>query len=262
MMRIWKGKMGDDLSLEGRPPGSPLHLFVEYLHQFGLENVGATTRVAQFLRYRDELLDWNTRMNLTAITDPDEVLSKHFLDSLSLLQVYDQPRTRLLDIGSGPGFPGLALKIMRPAWHVTLLEATGKKVKFLQHMIETLQLQNIEAIHGRAEELAHQQQYRTSFDLVTARAVASLSTLLEYAAPFCRVGGQIILPKKGELTEELEQGKRAAKVLGVRLKGDIAVTLSGLDDGRRLLVWEQQKLCPAQYPRSGAAMAKKPLGVV
>src|SRR5690348_14642526 len=155
--------MGDDLSLEGRPwwsplhveqegrpPGSPLHLFLEYLHQFGLENGGATLVVApqhqvapqhpieQFLRYRDELLDWNSRMNLTAITDPEEVLSKHFLDSLSVLQVYDQPRTRLLDIGSGAGFPGLPLKIMRPQWHITLLEATGKKVKFLQHIIETL----------------------------------------------------------------------------------------------------------------------------
>src|SRR5438874_5200493 len=165
-----------------------LGMFTEGLRQLGLDVNDPAGRerpfLQQFLRYRQELLDWNTRMNLTAITDPDEVLSKHFLDSLSLLQVYDQPRTRLLDIGSGAGFPGLPLKIMRPSWHVTLLEATGKKVKFLQHIIETLQLQNIEAIHGRAEELAHQQQCRASFDLVTARAVASLPTLLEYAAPF------------------------------------------------------------------------------
>src|SRR5207249_10906806 len=152
------------------------------------------------------------------------------------------------------GFPGLPLKIMRPAWHVTLLEATGKKVKFLQHIIETLQLQNIEALHGRAEELAHQQQYRASFDLVTARAVASLPTLLEYAAPFCRVSGQIILPKKGELAEELAQGKRAARQVGAVLKDDVAVTLPGLEDGRRLLVWEQVRKCPAQVPRSGAVM--------
>src|SRR5437763_14322606 len=108
--------------------------FVQGLHQPGFTSTKAEEhQIAQSLRYRHELLDWNTRMNLTAITDPDEVLSKHFLDSLSLLQVYDQPRTRLLDIGSGAGFPGLPLKIMRPSWHVTLLEATGKKVKFLQH---------------------------------------------------------------------------------------------------------------------------------
>src|SRR6266702_891159 len=107
----------------------------------------------QFLRYRQELLDWNTRINLTAITDPEEGLFKHFLDSLSLLTVYDNPQARLLDIGAGAGFPGLPLKIVRPDWHVILLEATGKKVTFLRHIIETLQLENVVAVHGRAEEL-------------------------------------------------------------------------------------------------------------
>ncbi|MDQ6644554.1 MAG: 16S rRNA (guanine(527)-N(7))-methyltransferase RsmG, partial [Chloroflexota bacterium] len=219
------------------------------------------TALAQFLSYRQELLDWNTRMNLTAITNPDEVLIKHFLDSLSVLKVYDKPRVRLLDIGSGAGLPGLALKIVRSHWQVVLLEATGKKVTFLQHMIETLHLENVLAVHGRAEEVAHKQEYRATFDVTTARAVASISALLEYAAPFCRVGGQIILLKKGALEDELTQGKRAAKEVGAVLKSDVAVTLPGLADGRRLLVWEQQKLCPKQYPRSGAAMAKNPLGV-
>src|SRR5436305_7772141 len=246
--------MGDDA----------LGMFTEGLRQLGLDVNDPAGRerpfLQQFLRYQQDLLDWNTRMNLTAITDPGEVLIKHFLDSLSLLIVYDRPGTRLLDIGAGAGFPGLPLRIVRPDWQVVLLEATAKKVTFLQHIIETLQLQDVIAVHGRAEELAHKQEYRGAFDLVTARAVAPLPTLLEYAAPFCRPGGKIILPKKGELTGELEQGQRAAKVLGVRLKRDVAVTLSGLDDGRRLLVWEQQKLCPAQYPRSGAVMAKKPLG--
>src|SRR5216684_6946574 len=214
--------------------------------------------IEQFLLYRQELLDWNTRLNLTAITDPEEVLIKHFLDSLSVLSVYAKPQARLLDIGSGAGFPGLPLKMVRPQWQVTLLEATGKKVTFLQHMIETLQLQGVVAVHGRAEELAHKEQYRAAFDVITARAVASIPTLLEYAAPFCRVGGQVILLKKGALEEELAQGKRAARVVGSMLKADIAVTFPGLTDGRRLLVWEQQKLCSAQYPRSGAVMAKKP----
>ena len=171
-------------------------------------------------------------------------------------------RSRLLDIGAGAGFPGLPLKIARPRWQVVLLEATGKKVTFLQHVIETLQLQDVIAVHGRAEELAHKQEYRAAFELVTGRAVASLPTLLEYASPFCRVGGQIILPKKGELAEELAQGKRAARQVGAVLKDDVAVTLPGLEDGRRLLVWEQVRKCPAQFPRSGAAMAKRPLGEV
>lgn len=223
-------------------------------------SIDVEQQIEQFLRYRTELLDWNTRMNLTAITEPEEVLLKHFLDSLSLLSVYDRLTTRLLDIGSGAGFPGIPLKIMRPTWEVVLLEATGKKVAFLLHVIETLQLEGIVALQGRAEELAHNQAYRGRFDAVTARAVASLPTLLEYAAPFCRVGGQIILPKKGDVEEEMVQGKRAAQQLGAKFKKDVAVSIPGLDDGRRLLVWEQQKLCLPQYPRSGAQMAKKPLG--
>lgn len=233
-------------------------VFVEGLHLLGLEPSEA--QLEQFLRYRQELVDWNTRINLTAITDPEEVLMKHFLDSLSVLLVYDRPAVRLLDIGSGAGFPGLPLKIVRPQWQVTLLEATGKKVTFLQHIIEVLQLKNVVAMHGRAEELAHRSEYRASFDVVTARAVASLATLLEYAAPYCRVGGHIILFKKGDLAEELAQGKRAAHQLGAVFKADVVVTLPDLADGRRLLVWEQRKRCQAGFPRSGGVMAKKPLG--
>jgi 16S rRNA (guanine527-N7)-methyltransferase len=188
------------------------------------------------------------------------VLLKHFLDSLALLEARDVERARLLDIGAGAGFPGLPLKIARPQWEVVLLEATGKKVAFQRHVIERLELRAIEAIHGRAEEIAHKPAYRGSFDLVSARAVATLPTLLEYAAPFCRVGGQILLPKKGDLAAELDQGQRAARALGLVLKADQRVTLPGLDDGRRILVWEQVKPCPPQYPRGGPAMAKRPLG--
>src|SRR2546429_7358912 len=193
----------------------------------------------QFARYRQELLDWNTRINLTAITDPQDVLLKHFLDSLSLLKAYTSPQARLLDIGSGAGFPGLPLKIACPQWHVTLLEATGKKTLFLRQMVETLQLRNVELIHGRAEELAHKRAHRATFDIVTARAVSALSTLLEYCAPYCRVGGVIVLPKKGDLTEELQQAERATVHVGTKFKADIPVDLPGLANGRRLLVWEQ-----------------------
>jgi len=233
-------------------------VFIEGLHSLGLELTEKQSK--QFLRYQQELLDWNTRVNLTSITNPEEVMIKHFLDSLSLLMAFDAPEARLLDIGAGAGFPGLPLKIVRPQWQLTLLEATGKKVAFLQHLIETLHFTSITAVHGRAEELAHKGDYRATFDVVTARAVASLPALLEYAAPFCRLGGQIIFPKKGDLAEELARGKQAATRLGARFKVDIPVTLPGLDDGRRLLVWEQVNRCPEQYPRSGGVMAKKPLG--
>ncbi len=233
-------------------------IFVAGLQQLGLDPRDEPL-LAAFEYYRQELLDWNSRINLTAITDPQDVLLKHFLDSLSLLKVYPHPEARLLDIGSGAGFPGLPLKMARPQWHVALLEATGKKTLFLRHMIETLHLDDIELIHGRAEELAHKQEYRAAFDIVTARAVSALPSLLEYCAPYCRVGGVIVLPKKGHLTEELQQAKHTAVHVGVRLKADVLVDLPGLADGRRLLVWEQQKLCPPRYPRSGSAIAKKPL---
>jgi 16S rRNA (guanine527-N7)-methyltransferase len=214
------------------------------------------------LLYRQELLDWNTRTNLTAITNPDDVLIKHFLDSLSLLLTYDRPECRLLDIGSGPGFPGLPLKLVRPDWQVTLLEATRKKTAFLQHMVDLLELKGVTVIHGRAEELAHKKEYRGRFDLVTARAVSVLPTLLEYCAPYCGLGGRIVLPKKGDLASELAQGEQAASLLGCLLQDDREVDLPGLHDGRRLLVWKQQKTCPAIYPRQGSIMAKRPLGLI
>ncbi len=236
-------------------------VFLEGLRELGLlAHVADEARLlAQFQLYQQELLDWNMRINLTAITDPEEVLLKHFLDSLALLKVCDGPAQRLLDIGSGAGFPGLPLKIARPNWSITLLEATGKKTLFLRHIVEVLQLEQITVIHGRAEELAHKPLYRASFDIVTARAVASLSTLLETCAPYCRVGGSMVLPKKGDLSTELPLGKRMAAQVGARLEADVPVTLPGLTDGRRLLLWQQQKSCPKQFPRSWAAMTKKPL---
>ena len=245
-------------SLRSSQPNPTFPPFLEGLNQLGLELTEQQSN--QFLRYQQELLDWNTRINLTAINDPDEVLLKHFLDSLSLLMVYDGPDARLLDIGAGAGFPGIPLKIVRPQWHVVLLEATGKKVTFLRHIIEMLQLHDVEAVHGRAEELAHKSEYRASFDLATARAVASLPTLLEYAAPFCRVSGQMIFPKKGDLAEELARGKHAASQVGVRFKADVPVSLPGLEDGRSLLVWEQVRTCPEKFPRSSSTMVRKPLG--
>ncbi len=246
-------------------------VFVQGLVRLGLlEQAGSEDEVLKsaehtalyqaFLLYRRELLDWNTRFNLTAIKDPGEVLIKHFLDSLSLLLAYDQPQARLLDIGSGAGFPGLPLKLARSQWQVTLLEATGKRVTFLRHMLEVLALENVEVVQGRAEDLGHDARYRGRYDIVTARAVASIGTLLEYSAPYCRRNGLIILPKKGELADEIVRGRRAAAQIGSVLAKDVLVDLPGLDDGRRFLVWQQCKPCPPQFPRSGSIISKKPLG--
>jgi 16S rRNA (guanine527-N7)-methyltransferase len=222
-------------------------------------------QLARFARLRDLLLDWNTRVNLTAITEPAEVVTRHFLDSLTcVLALSDDLRARplrLLDVGSGGGFPGLPLAIAFPRWQVTLLEATGKKTRFQEAAIAELGLTNTRALQGRAEELAHTKEHRRRYHVVTARAVAALPTLLEYCAPFARVGGMVIAQKKGDLAQEVEAGRRAATLLGARLLAPIAITTPGLaDDARTLLVARQQRLCPPEYPRAGGAPQKKPLG--
>lgn len=222
-------------------------------------------QVAQFARLRDLLLDWNTRVNLTAITDPAEVVTRHFLDSLTCVlglppEDLIGPQ-RLLDVGAGAGFPGLPLAIALPAWHVTLLEATGKKVRFIEAAIADLGLPNATAIAGRAEEVAHQPAYRGAYDVVTARAVAALPALLEYCCPFARVGATLVFPKKGELAAELEAGARAAAILGATLLPPISVPpLDGLTDDRLLIAARQRRPCPPQYPRAAGAPVKSPLG--
>jgi 16S rRNA (guanine527-N7)-methyltransferase len=221
--------------------------------------------LAAFGRYRDLLLEWNARINLTAITDPRDVEVRHFLDSLSCVlpvPVEQRRETRtLIDIGSGAGFPGLVLALAFPAWRVTLLEATGKKVRFLETVIEELGLGNVSAVTGRAEELAHLTQYRGAFDIATARAVASLPTLLEYCAPFVRPGGMVLLPKKGDMTEELEAGRRAAAELDLAPPGSVAIPpLAGLDDNRCIVVAKQLHRAPLRYPRPAPAPRKHPLG--
>jgi 16S rRNA (guanine527-N7)-methyltransferase len=221
-------------------------------------------QLQQFLRFRALLLEWNERINLTSITTPQEVLSKHFLDSLScLLAIPDwqaRKEAKLLDVGSGGGFPGIPLALACPTWQVTLLEATGKKVRFLQEAREQLELRNVDALQGRAEEVAHDAHHRAQYDLVTARGLASLPILLEYCLPFCRPGGLVIAHKKGEISAEIEGGKRAAVTLGGRLHSIRPVSLPGLEDQRLLVVFEATRKTPALYPRRAGAPAKHPLG--
>ena len=234
----------------------------------GAESLGLTLsaeRLAQFDKLCDLLLDWNTRVNLTAITDPAEVVTRHFLDSLTCaLALTAEERAkplRLLDVGSGAGFPGLPLAIAFPHWQVTLLEATGKKTRFQQAVIDALGLTNTRTLNARAEDAAHAKEQRGRYDVVTARAVAALPTLLEYCVPFARVRGVVIAPKKGDISTEIEAGARAAELLGARLLPPIAITMPGLaEDGRALLVARQQRGCPALYPRAAGAPQKHPLG--
>ncbi|HEU5438912.1 MAG TPA: 16S rRNA (guanine(527)-N(7))-methyltransferase RsmG [Ktedonobacterales bacterium] len=221
-------------------------------------------QLMRFARYRELLLDWNARINLTAITDPAEVVTRHFLDSLTCVLVFP-PEARaaartLLDVGAGAGFPGLPLAIALPSWRVTLLEATAKKVRFLEAVIAELELPNATTLTGRAEELGRQPRFRGAFDIVAARAVAALPTLLEYCCPFAGVGGTTVMPKKGELATELAAGARAAPLLGAQLLTPIPIPLPTLSDDRVLVVARQERPCPPQYPRAAGAPARRPLG--
>jgi 16S rRNA (guanine527-N7)-methyltransferase len=221
-------------------------------------------QIELFVRLRALLREWNARINLTAITDPAEIETRHFLDSLTCVlpippHLWKLPQ-RVLDIGSGAGFPALPLAIAFPHWQVTSLDATGKKVHFQQEVIAALGLDNVRPVHGRAEELIRQPGERSRYQFVTARAVAALPTLLEYCCPFTYTSCRIVLPKKGDLTEELAAGERAAAVLGALLHDPIPVTIPPLDDGRVLVVADQMRRCPPQYPRPAGAPTKHPLG--
>lgn len=246
----------------GAAPHDDLGALAEGARAFGLALDAA--QLAAFARYRALLLDWNRRVNLTSITSPDAVLTRHFLDSLSVALAVP-PTVRagvpaLLDVGSGAGFPGLPLAIAFPEWQVALLEATGKKVRFLEHVMAELGLTNVRAVQGRAEEIARIPTHRGRYDLVAARALAPLPTLLEYCQPFACVGGVTIALKKGDLAEELAAGRRAAVLLGGALAEPLPVAIPGLEDGRQLVVVRQVRACPAAYPRAAGAPVKRPLG--
>lgn len=226
-------------------------------------------QLARFLTFRDLLLEWNARMNLTAITEPRAVLVRHFVDSLAFLAgcdpaTFDQPQ-HVLDVGSGAGLPGLALAIALPQWEITSLEATGKKVRFQEAAITALRLPNAHAFTGRAEERAHDHAWRGRCTIVTARALATLPTLLEWCQPFAQVDGIVLAAKKGDLGAELAQGAHAAQILGgeppeaLPLPAALTALVPDLADGRVIIRVRQRHLSASRYPRPGAASVKSPL---
>lgn len=215
-------------------------------------------QLEQFEQYYEMLIEKNKVMNLTAITEFDEVLEKHFLDSVSLIRAKDlhQPIT-VLDLGTGAGFPGIPLKIVFPELKVTLADSLNKRVLFLQEVIDHLQLENIEAIHGRAEDLARDKNYREQYDLVVSRAVANLSTLSEYCLPFVKIGGEFISYKSGDCEEEVVAAKSAVFLLGGKIKETVKFELG--ESGRSFIKIEKVKGTPKTYPRKAGTPSKKPL---
>ncbi len=222
--------------------------------------------VERFARYQADLLDWNQRINLTSITAPEEIQVRHFLDSLTVLAALPDDVRRgeasaaLLDVGAGAGFPGLPLAVVLPRLRVTLLEATQKKCRFLEHEIHALGLTNAQVVSGRAEELAHQADWREQFDLVVARAVAPMATLAELCLPFCRVGGRFIAPKKLGIADEIAAAGEAIRRLGGVLAFPIIVRLPIHGDERQLVVVDKVRPTPRAYPRRPGVPAKSPLG--
>jgi 16S rRNA (guanine527-N7)-methyltransferase len=219
-------------------------------------------QMEQFEVYYHELVEWNSRINLTAIIDIENVQVKHFLDSLTLMPVIKERKSgdcRIIDVGSGAGFPGIPLKIAVPDIKITLLEATAKKVLFLEYIIKELELADVEVINGRAEEAAQKPEYRERFDVAVSRAVAELAVLAELTLPFCKTGGCVIAQKKGDIQLEIEQSLKAVEMLGGRLTKVEKIELEGLNDERYLIVIDKIKAAPGKYPRRPGMPEKRPL---
>jgi 16S rRNA (guanine527-N7)-methyltransferase len=220
-------------------------------------------QLEQFETFYRELVDWNQRINLTAITGYEEVQTKHFLDSLSVLAAL-RPEDRVhlfraIDIGTGAGLPGIPLKIVLPHIKLTLLEATTKKTKVLEHLIVILGLKDVEILAARAEDAAREILYREKFDLVLSRAVASLPTLAELALPFCAIGGRFIALKKGDISEEVSLSDKAIALLGGVLHEIKPLELEELLDKRALVVIDKIKPTPPGYPRRSGLPSKRPI---
>lgn len=214
----------------------------------------------KFMLYYDMLIERNKVMNLTAITEFNEVVSKHFIDSLSLIKVYNSKDSiRVIDMGTGAGFPGIPLKIMFPNWDIVLLDSLNKRVNFLNDVISELNFKNIKAIHGRAEDYGRKNGYRESFDLCVSRAVAKLSTLSEYCLPYVKINGSFIPYKAGNVEDELNESKKALQILGGKIEKVESFFLPGTDIERTLIVIKKGVKTPGIYPRSTGKPTKEPL---
>lgn len=233
---------------------------VEYfLDELGKLNISLSEmQINQFIRFYEMLIEKNKVMNLTAITEFDEVIDKHFLDSLNLFRLIDlNSEKRILDLGTGAGFPGIPLKIAFPKIKITLVDSLNKRVMFLNDVVNQLGLEDVECVHARAEDLAKKKEYREEYDICVSRAVANLSTLSEYCIPFVKVGGNFISYKSGDCDEEINSSKAAIKKLGARISKVENFEIK--DMGRSFVVIDKISSTPSKYPRKAGLPSKEPL---
>ena len=237
-------------------------MFRDYLasaaQEYGLEL--SDQQLAAFSRYYELLLDWNSRLNLTAITEAREVAVKHIIDSLSCYdEAYFPQACKVIDVGTGAGFPGLPLKIYRPDINLVLLDSLNKRLTFLQAVVEELGLDSVSTVHARAEEGGRRPDLRDSFHVVTSRAVARLSVLAELCLPFVKPGGVFVALKGAQFAEEAAEAQRAVRLLGGRVAHIRQIQLPGLDDKRAVIYIAKEKNTPPAYPRKPGMPDKKPL---
>lgn len=213
---------------------------------------------SQFENYEKELLEWNKNINLTAITEDKDIFIKHFVDSCTILK-YINDNAKVIDVGTGAGFPGIPIKIINPTISLTLLDSLNKRINFLNAVCEKLDLENVNLIHSRAEDGAHDNSLREQFDIVTARAVANLSTLSEYCLPFVNIGGKFICMKAGNASDEIENAKYAINKLGGRIEIIDEFELPVINDKRTIIVISKINNTPKLFPRKAGTPSKEPL---
>ena len=231
-------------------------IFLEELKKINLKI--EREEIKKFYEYMKILIEWNEKINLTAIKDEKEIIIKHFIDSLTINKYIGNAES-MVDVGTGAGFPGIPIKIVNKNLKVILVDSLNKRINFLNEVIEKLDLQNIKTVHARAEDLGKDKQYRESFDVVTSRAVANMTVLTEYLLPLTKIGGNCICMKGAEIEDELENAKYAIKLLGGKVDKVEKIEISDEHMGRNIILIKKQENTPKQYPRKAGIPLKKPL---